>query len=322
MTADKNAAHTQDTPITHSHKAHHVRHWFFPQLLKTLAITCVLNILIWGGVIATLPFFGPEIEHFLFPSVKHIQKIRNELDRVHVIQDERGKELASLSTQTHKEISDLKETVRALSDQVKALQDRPSASIAGLAAPESNEISVQWNLLLKNVDTGEPFEAQLHALDPFIVGNKDALMAVHALVNEAAKKTVPFSKLATDLVLIKEKLTHVQRDPGNESTKESWIAALWEKAKNHISFERTDQIAITLDDPSQKNAIVAAIDLAIGHIEKHHFDAAINTIKKQAVHAKPTFDQWLSDADVRLSVEQKIEILRQRITPILNQKVN
>ncbi|MES2252851.1 MAG: hypothetical protein V4482_04100 [Pseudomonadota bacterium] len=326
MTTNTNSTHSHNPATAHPPKAPQEKHWFFPQLAKTLLITCVLNVILWGGVIATLPFFGPEIEHFLFPSVKHIQKIRSEIDRIHVIQDERGKELTALTAQTQQDIAALKEAVHSLSDQVKALHDRVSTPASSLVVPESSEISTQWNILLKHFEKGEPFEEQLHALDPFIADNKETLMAVHALVNEASKKTTTFDKLAAELLIIKEKLMGAQYNTANETgaiaAKDSWISTLWEKAKSHISLERTDQVTITVADPTQKTALIKAIEQAVEHIEKHQFDAAIKTIKTLGTYAKPAFDQWLMSAEMRLSIEQKIEVLHQRLAPILIKKVN
>jgi len=327
MTTDTSTPHSYAQTIAHASKAQQANHWFFPQLARTLLITCVLNIVLWGGVIATLPFYGPEIEHFLFPSVKHIQKIRSEIDRIHAIQDEQGKELAAVTAQTQQNIAALKETIQSLSDQVKALNERvSSAPASSLAVPESDEISTHWNALLKQFEKGEPFEEQLHALDPFIADNKLALMAVHALVNEASNKTIPFDKLSAELRSIKEKLIgaphNAANEPGGIAEKNSWINTLWEKAKSHISLERTDQIIITVADPTQKTALAKAIEQAVEHIEKHEFEAAIHLIKAQGAYAKPTFDQWLINAEMRLSIEQRINVLRQRLMPILSKKVN
>ncbi len=299
--------------------------WFLSQLFKTLLITGAINLILWGGLITALPFFGPEIENLLFPSIKKIQTLRSELDRVHVIQDEKSKALTALTDQTQKELATLKESLNKLSDQVKALQDRVSTPAASLVVSGSSEIVTKWNALLKHFSNGDPFEGQLHALNPFIAGNKDILMATHELVNVASKKTVPFSKLGAELAAIKEKLVSAKHSNDNNPTDakgNSWIDGLWEKAKSHISFERIDQAAIKAASPSTKETLIKAIETAVSLIEKHQFAAAVKTIKEQQTLAKTIFDQWLIDADMRLSVEQKIEVLRQRLTPLLNKKVN
>jgi hypothetical protein len=299
--------------------------WFLSQLFKTLLITGSINLILWGGVITALPFFGPEIENLLFPSIKKIQTLRSELDRVHVIQDEKSKALTTLTDQAQKELATLKESLNKLSDQVKALQDRVATPAASLAISGSSEIVTQWNSLLKHFSNGDPFEEQLHALNPFIAGNKDILMAAHELVNVASKKTRPFEKLTADLVLIKEKLVsakHSNDNNSSDSKSNSWIDGLWEKAKGHISFERTDQAAIKAASPSTKETLIKATEAAISLIDKHQFNAAIKAIKEQQALSKTIFDQWLSDAEMRLSVEQKVEVLRQQLTPLLNKKVN
>lgn len=315
MTTDTNSAQPQQE-----------KSWFLSQLFKTLLITGALNLILWGGVIAALPFFGPEIENLLFPSIKKIQTLRSELDRVHVIQDEKSKALSALTDRTQRELATLNESLNKLSDQVKALHDRVSAPVESLAVSGSSEIVTQWNSLLKHFSEGDSFEAQLHALDPFIAGNKDVLMAVHELVNIASKKTVPFGKLAADLLIIKEKLVSAKHSNDNnpplDTKNNSWVDGLWEKAKSHISFERTDQAAIKAVSPSTKDTLIKAIETTISLIEKHQFDAAIKTIKEQQELAKTIFDQWLMDAEMRISVEQKIEVLRQKLTPLLTKKVN
>ena len=302
------------------------KHWFFSQLFKTLLITATINLILWGGVITALPFFGPEIEDLLFPSIKKIHTLRSELDRVHVIQEEKSKALTALTDQTEKELAVLKESINKLSDQVKVLQDRVSTSNASLAVSGSSQIVTQWNSLLKNFTNGDPFEVQLQALNPFIAGNKDILMAAHDLVNVASKKTRTLKKLTEDLVLIREKLVNAKHSDNNtpsaDAHSNSWIGGLWEKAKSHISFERTDQAAIKAASSSTKETLIKTTEAAISLIEKQQFEAAIKTIKEQQALSKTIFDQWLSDADMRLSVEQKVDILRQRLTPLLNKKVN
>jgi hypothetical protein len=313
---------------TDAHKTHipTEQPWFLSQLFKTLLITGAINLILWGGLITALPFFGPEIENLLFPSIKKIQTLRSELDRVHVIQDEKSKALSALTDQTQRELATLKESLNKLSDQVKALHDRVSTPVASLAVSGSSEIVTQWNSLLKHFSNGDPFEAQLQALNPFIAGNKDVLMAVRELVNVASKKTVPFGKLAADLVTIKEKLVRAKHSNDNnppiEEKNNSWVDGLWEKAKSHISFERTDHAAIKAASPSTKEALIKAIEMALSLIEKHQFAAAIKLIKEQQQITKTIFDQWLVDAEVRVSVEQKVEVLRQKLTPLLNKKVN
>ncbi|MDP4725018.1 MAG: hypothetical protein NWS47_01835 [Alphaproteobacteria bacterium] len=301
-------------------------HWFVSQLFRTLLITGAINLILWGGVITALPFFGPEIENILFPSIKKIQVLRSELDRVHLIQDEKSKALATLTDQTQKELATLNESLNKLSDQVKALHDRVSIPTAGLAVSGSSEIVAQWNSLLEHFSNGDPFIEQLRALDPFIAKRKDILEAAHELINAASKKTRPFKKLTADLVVIKEKLVRSKHtndnNPSTNTKDQSWIDSLWEKAKSHISFERTDQAAIKAASPSTKETLIKTIEEAISLIEKHQFDAAIKTIKEQQAISKTIFDRWLSDADVRLSVEQKVETLRQRLTPLLTKKVN
>lgn len=302
------------------------KHWFLSELFKTLLITATINLILWGGFVAALPFFGPEIENLLFPSIKKIQNLRSELDRVHLIQEEKSKALTTLTDQTHKEISELRESLNKLSDQVKALQDRVATPTATLTTPGSSKLVNQWNTLLKHFANGDSFEEQLHALNPFITGNKDVLLAVHELVNVASKTTRPFSQLSADLLVIKEKLIQAKYSNDNKepasSKNTSWLGDLWEKTKSHISFERTDQAAIKAASLSTKETLIKTIETAVTQIEQHQFEAAIKTIKEQKTLAKTIFDQWLTDADIRFSIEQKIEILRQKLTPLLNQKVN
>lgn len=302
------------------------KHWFLSQLFKTLLITATINLVLWGGFITALPFFGQEIENLLFPSIKKIQNLRSELDRVHMIQEEKSKALTTLSDQTHKEIAALRESLNTLSDQVKALQDRVSTPTAILTTPRSSKIVNQWNALLKHFTNGDSFEEKLQALNPFIAGNKDVLVAAQELVKVASKKTRPFSQLSADLLIIKEKLIRAKHSNDNQeftgSKSNSWLDDLWERTKSHISFERTDQAAIKAASLSTKEILIKTIEAAISLIEQHQFEAAIKTIKEQKALAKTIFDQWISDADTRFSIEQKIEVLRQKLTPLLNQKVN
>jgi hypothetical protein len=314
------------TPSHTDEEKYHTKPWFLSQLFKTLLINCSLNLVIWGGVIATLPFFGPEIEHFLFPSVKHIQTLRNEVNRIHIIQDEKGKALSALTEKTQRELAVLQESFNKLSDQVKALQNRVAAPAANLPVSELSESARHWHTLLQQFDKGEPFEEQLHALDPFIAGNKDILMAAHELVDGASKRTRPFYKLTDDLLVLKKDLLNAQHrnnnNPSAGTKSNSWIDDLWEKAKGQISFERTDQATIDAPNPSLKETLIKTIETAVSLIEEHQIDAAIKTIKAQQALGKPIFDQWIADADMRVSVGQKIETLRQRLAPLLNKKVN
>ena len=314
---------TTDTNKTHIPTE---KSWFLSQLFKTLLITGAINLILWGGVITALPFFGPEIENLLFPSIKKIQALRSELDRVHVIQDEKSKALSVLTDQTQRELAALKDSLNKLSDQVKELHDRLSTPVASLVVSGSSEIVTQWNSLLKHFSSGAPFEAQLNALNPFIAGNKDVLMAVHELVNVASKKTVPFGKLAADLITIKEKLVSAKHSNDNnpplDAKNNSWIDGLWEKAKSQILSERTDQATIKAASSSAKDTLIKTIETALSLIEKHQFAAAIKSIKEQQEIAKTIFDQWLVDAEMRVSVEEKVEVLRQKLTPLLNKRVN
>ena len=299
--------------------------WFLSQLFKTLLITGSINLILWGGVITALPFFGPEIENLLFPSIKKFQNLRNELDRVHMIQDEKSKALTALTKQTQKEFAALKESLNKLSDQVKVLHDRVSTS-ANLPVSGLSESAKHWHALLQQFDKGEPFEEQLHALSPFIAGNKDILMAAHELVNVASKKTKPFHKLTEELLTLKKDLLSAQHrnnsNPSAGTKGNSWLSSLWEKAKSQILSERTDQASIKAASPSTKEILIKTIETAISLIEKYQFEEAIKTIKEQQVLAKPIFEQWIADADMRVSVGQKIETLRQRIVPLLNKKVS
>lgn len=302
-----------------------LRDLFLSQLFRTILINLSLNILVWGGFIAMLPFFGNEMEQLLFPSVKQIQKIRTEINHIHLIQDEKGKEINALSSKTQHEIANLKNTVHKLSEEIKVLHDRLSTPLATLAVPQPNEIAIQWNSLLKNFEKGEPFEAQLHSFDPFVKDHKDILFAIHDLVNVASKRTTPFDKLASELTRIKEQITnqsHTNDTHNSSFSKHPWLNAIWEKIKSHISFEKIAPEAIDLKDPSKKAHIIKAIDEAISSIQAHKYADAIKIIKANASSAKPAFDQWLVDADTRLSIEIKIEILRQHLAPFLTSKVN
>jgi phage host-nuclease inhibitor protein Gam len=299
-------------------------YWFFPGLFKALLINICINILIWGGVIATVPFFGPQIENFLFPSVKLIQKMRSELDRVGIIQDEKNKELTSLSDQTRHETTKLTESIQKLNAELKTLRDEVAASRMQHALPESGEISIQWNELIERFEKGEAFEKQLHALDPLVADKKDILRAIHELKNVSSQQTVPFDVLKHNLVSIKEKIsgkpsveTDKAKDPAGDSQKTSWLDKLWEKAQTYISIERTDQLKAVASNPSAKQAALKTIDQALSLIEKQSYEEAIKIIKEIDVSAKPIVEQWLVDAEMRISVTKKIEGLRLHLTPLL-----
>jgi DNA gyrase/topoisomerase IV subunit A len=311
-----------------AHKAQNKEHWFFSGFFKTLLINCCLNILIWGGVIAALPFFGPQIEQFLFPSVKQIQKMRNELDRAAIIEQEKSKELTSLSEQTRHELSGLKETLQILKNELKTVRDDVSSLRLQQVMSESTEIGGLWKAVLKQFGRGESFEEQLHALDPFIAENKDVLVAVRDLVTVSSQKTVPFNTLKHNLLMIKENITGEKTAESSVASNDatlragnlSWFDTLWEKAKSYIQIERTDQIKTIVSSPSTKDVTLKTIDQAIALIEKHHFDHVIKTIKEIDVTARPIFEQWIIDAETRLVVEKKIDVLQKHITPLLVQR--
>ncbi|MDP3371373.1 MAG: hypothetical protein Q8S21_00540 [Candidatus Paracaedibacteraceae bacterium] len=298
------------------------KNWFFSQFCKTFLITCVLNIIIWGGFIAALPFFGPELEHFLFPSVKHIQRIRTEIDRIHLLQEEKNKDYEQNTSKIQQDLTELRNDVKKLSEQLKRTHEQPSLGIPTNST--SNELEKHWNCLLMNFAKGESFEKELHALDPYVKEHKDVLVAIHELVNIASKETRPFNKLAVDLIAIKVQIENKQTNDkkGKPISKHSWINDLWEKLKSHISFERTNQPPVILKDQSQKEFLIKTIDHALTHIQKHNYKDAIDTITPHKIIAQPAFDQWLIDAEERLSVELKIETLRQHINPFLTAKVN
>jgi hypothetical protein len=299
-------------------KAHNLHkkvniHSFINVLLMIFGV----NLSIGALFFVLISSFKTEVEHFLFPSVSRIPFIKTELERVHLLHEERGKQLTDLSLKTNSEIIALKESVQALSEEVKTLKGQLQANRQPAMAPvPSTELGVSWHALLVRVQKGESFEKELHALKPYMSTNKDLLLAVHPLVDCASRETRTFDVLVRDLRLIKEQLTQTS-SVVIDWNHASWWEVLWYKIKRLVRFERMDMGSVASSDPTKKATIIASIDRALDFIERQEFDKAIKEIRIHEFDAKPVFDQWLVEADARLSLQQKIDHLQRHIEPLL-----
>ena len=299
----------------HAHNVHKKVniHSFINILLMIFGV----NLSIGALFFILISSFKTEVEHFLFPSVSRIPFIKTELERVHLLHEERGKQLTDLSLKTNSEIITLKESVRALSEEVKTLKGQLHANRQPAMTPvPSTELGVSWHALLARVQKGESFEKELHALKPYISTNKDLLLAVHPLVDCASRETRTFEMLVRDLRLIKEQLTQTNSMVIDWSHA-SWWDVLWYKIKRLVRFERMDVGGIVPSDPAKKATIVVSVDRALDFIERQEFDKAIKEIRLHEFAAKPVFDQWLVEADARLSLQQKIDHLQRHLAPLL-----
>ncbi len=276
-----------------------------------------VNLSIGALSFVVISLFKSEIEHFLFPSVSHIPFIKTELERVHLLQEERGKQLTELSAKTTSEVIVLKGIVQALSEEVKALKSQQQSNRQPtMAFVPSTEFGMLWQALLVRIQKGESFEKELHALKPYISTSKDLLLAVHPLVDCASSETRTFDMLTRDLRLIKEQLTQTN-SVVIDWNHASWWEVLWHKIKRLVRFERIETSVIPASDPAKKTAIVTSIDRAIEWIERQEFSKAIKEIRIHEFDVKPVFDQWLVDADARLSLQQKIDYLQRQLAPLL-----
>ncbi len=313
----------EDKKITN--KPWYVKQWFLSQFFKTLLITCLINILIWGGFIAALPFFGPNIESFLFSSVKLIQKLQTDLDRLDHMQIEKGKELSRTDEKLQNEIQSLKDSMVTLTTDIKNLHDQVSLSTANLIVPSSNDISEQWKALVYNFESGILFDKNIQALLPLVSTNKDIHQALEGLVDLSSKQTYPFNKLFIELKDIKKRIE--KSDYTDDSNKEwenkdrSWFRNLWEKIKSQLSFERVDSQKTIVIDPSTNKNLIKTLEEAIDLMRNNKFDDAIKKVKLIEKKVKPILDQWIINAEARLMVEKKFDLVKKQIGSFLTAKV-
>jgi hypothetical protein len=246
--------------------------------------------------------------------------MKTDIEHLSMLQDQKAKELSTLSDLIKQEITMIKtslatqdKTLQSLSDQLKQTQDRLSKSIQSQPVTANGFIADQWRLITTKFQKGEAFESEIHALIPMVGGYKNVLDAVHPIVAQAGQTTRPFSALKEDLDKIEDSLNANATDDIDVP----WYKRVWRKAKGLVTFESIDAKPIKINDTDKRMKALEAIKMAKASIINNRFEAAVQSLKSQEVSSKPLFDQWLTDAEKRLSLEKAMETLRSRITPFL-----
>lgn len=280
-----------------------------------------VNLTIGALCVVILSSFKSEIELFLFPAVSRIPLIKNELERVHLLHEERGKQLTDLSVKMTNEIATLKESMHALSEEINVLKKQfETKTKPAMESVLPTEFGLLWNGILARVQKGESFEKELHALNPYVSTNKDVLLAIHPLVDCAAKETRTFDALLKELLLLKEELVHSNTLTDIDNS--VWWQGVWHKFKRLIRLENMDGTIVTINDPLKKTALLRSIEAAIQFMEQQHYDKAIQEIRMHALEGKSALTGWLADAEARLSLQQKIENLQRHLVQLLAKRVD
>lgn len=300
--------------------------WRYKHFFHHLVTNVLVTIVLLGVLISWLPHFSPEIEKFVFPSVKQIEALKKEITVLIVKVEELGKQVQSQKEQLS-DVGNLKsqvatfgETLNSYSKSLTELTERFDKFKHSTPQGQLNFLKEGIKELQQRVDKGEAFSDVLHTLISKVGSDKLAIDTIHQLTVYGNSPTKTPSMLAEELQSICDhlKVSKEEHKPVAVENKGMWdrfvskIYDLVHIKKLGEEEKRQEVSQQDLDDITSKSGEI------IKALKKQDLPKAIEAVRILAGQYKGLFSSWLQEAEKRKSLEEAFTVFKNKIEPLIN----
>ena len=300
--------------------------WHYKHFFHNLITNVLVTIILLGVITSWLPHFGPEIERFVFPSVKQIEMLQKEITVLTVKIDELGRQ-----TQTQKEqlseVGNLKsqvttfgETLNTYSKSLVELTERFEKFKHETPQGQMNFLKEGLSQLQQRVDKGEPFSDILHGLISKVGSDKFAIDTIHQLTVYANAPTKTSAVLAQELQSIYDHLRVKKEEnksavPENQGMWSRFISKVYDLVHVKKIGEEEKKHEVSQQDLDNISAKVEGIIKKLNQQDLQH---AIESARVLASQYKGLFSSWLQEAETRKSLEEAFSLFKNKTEPLIN----
>lgn len=301
--------------------------WKHKHFFHHLVTNVLVTVAVVGLLVSWLSHINPEIERFVFPSVKQIETLKKEITVLSVKLEELGRQ-----TQSHKEqlaevgnlksqVASFNEILNTYSKSLAELTERFEKFKHSTPQGQLNFLKEGVKELQQRVDKGEAFSDILHTLISKVGSDKLAIDAIHQLTVYANSPTKTPTMLADELQSICENLKASKKDEPKPATVENkglwnrFIAKIYDLVHIKKIGEEGRHQELTqqdLDDIMTKSGEI------MKSLKKQDLSKAVESVRVLAGNYKGIFSSWLQEAEKRKSLEEVFALFKNKVEPLIN----
>ena len=325
MTTTENSEHKGK--VAHNQTSAHIENkkffWQHKHFLHHVFINLMMILIVLGVVFAWLPFFGPQIEKYLFPSSRQIEVLQKDYGSLTSKVEELQRNLTQAQGQLSelvllkKQVSTLSETVNGISTHINEINEK----IARIkqASTQPHLLQEPWEMILSRFQKGEAFSDVLHTLLPKLGADKHLIEALHQLTVPANTTSKPITILAQELQTICDELKKSKETGAPVVLGDTWWQRLVNKiyALIHIRKmnEESAEVKYGQDDLL---SLLGSLENTIKQLNAGQLAAAIDIIRPVESKYKSLLSGWLQEAEKRRNLEDAFNLFKVRFEAFIN----
>ncbi len=321
----KKTEHKGSAGDTHPSKHENNKNFFWQHkhFFHHVVVNLVIMLVVLGLVFAWLPFFGPQLEKYLFPSSRQIEVLQQD----HVVLSSKVEELQRNLAEVKGHLSELpplKQQVNTLSETVNGISttiNEINEKIARIkqASTQPHLLNEPWEIIQSRFQKGEAFADVLHTLIPKVGADKQLIYTLHQLTVPANIATKPVTVLMSELQIIYDELKKNKETGNSIVIGETWWQRLVNKIYALVHIRKMNE-AVTEVKYGQDDLhpLLASLENAIKQLNAGQLTGVLEIIRPLESKYKSLLSGWFQEAEKRKSLEDAFNLFKVRFEAFIS----